>query len=318
MSNRTGSRAEPLGRLAPSPTGVLHLGNARSFLLAWLSVRSRQGVLKLRIEDIDGPRVKPGGEQQAMQDLLWLGLDHDGDPIRQSDRIQLYREAVDSLVQRGLAYPCVCTRKEVEAAASAPQEDWLDAPPYPGTCRDRFESAAAAQQQTGRDPAIRFRVDLEAVPFEDVFCGPQAGRILGDFVIEGRQRSAAYQLAVVLDDAASGVSEVLRGDDLLPSTPRQLLLYDALGLAPPKFAHVPLLVGEDGLRLAKRHGDTSLRHVRERGVSPEEVVGYLAYLCRFRERGNRCTAADLLEGFDLDRLPPGPVIGTDHGFPLAG
>ncbi|MHC4515606.1 MAG: tRNA glutamyl-Q(34) synthetase GluQRS [Planctomycetota bacterium] len=317
MSNGTGSPAKRLvGRLAPSPTGVLHLGNARSFLLAWLSVRSRQGILKLRIEDIDGPRVKVGAEQQAMQDLIWLGLDHDGEPIRQSDRLHRYREAVDSLVQRGLAYPCVCTRKEVEAAASAPQKDWLDAPPYPGTCRDRFASVAAAREQSGRDPAIRFRVDVDAVPFEDLFHGPQEGRILGDFVIERRERGAAYQLAVVVDDAANGVTEVLRGDDLLASTPRQLLLYDALRLTPPRFAHVPLVVGADGLRLAKRHGDTSLRHIRERGVPAQEVVGYLAYLCGLRPRGSCCTAADLLADYDLSALPKGPVVGTDHGFPL--
>ncbi len=305
-----------MGRLAPSPTGVLHLGNARSFLLAWLSVRSRQGVLRLRIEDIDGPRVKAGAEQQTLRDLAWLGLDHDGDVVRQSERLHVYREAVDALLQAGRAYPCVCTRREVEAAASAPQEDWLDAPPYPGTCRNRFDSVAAARQQTGRDPAIRFRVDVREVPFEDVLLGPQAGRILSDFVIERRDRGAAYQLAVVVDDAAAGITEVLRGDDLLPSTPRQLLLYDALGLTPPQFAHVPLVVGQDGLRLAKRHGDTSLRHIRESGVTPEEVLGYLGYLCGFRPKGSRCLATSLLADFQLERLRPGPVVGTDHGFPL--
>jgi glutamyl-tRNA synthetase len=305
-----------VGRLAPSPTGVLHLGNARSFLLAWLSVRSRQGVLRLRIEDIDGPRVKAGAEQQALEDLAWLGLDHDGVIIHQSERLQLYRKAVDSLLASGKAYPCVCTRQEVEAAASAPQKDWLDAPPYPGTCRDRFDSVAAARAQTGRDPAIRFLVEPEQVPFQDIFLGPQEGRILGDFVIERRQRGAAYQLAVVVDDADNEITEVLRGDDLLPSTPRQLLLYQALELTPPQFAHVPLVVGEDGLRLAKRHGDTSLRHIRKQGITAEEVVGYLAWLCGFRPKGTRCLPRDLLEDFDLQELRRGPVVGTDHGFPL--
>ncbi len=222
MSQGTGS-PELVGRLAPSPTGVLHLGNARSFLLAWLSVRARKGILKLRIEDIDGPRVKPQAEQKALQDLAWLGLCHDGEPIRQSERLSLYRDAVDRLLGLGLAYPCICTRKEVAAAASAPQDDWLDAPPYPGTCRGRFASVAEVRERSGRDPAIRFRVEVDAVPFEDLFRGPQAGRIVGDFVIERRQRGAAYQLAVVVDDAANGVTEVLRADDLLPSTPRQLL-----------------------------------------------------------------------------------------------
>ena len=303
-----------VGRLAPSPTGALHLGNARSFLLAWLSIRRRGGRLRLRIEDVDGPRLKPHGERMALEDLAWLGLDWDGEVVRQSDRGAIYARVVERLLGEGRAYPCVCTRKEVERAASAPHEEWLDAPVYPGTCRGRYASVAEARQRTGRPPAIRFAVDRDAVPFDDLFRGREPGRIAGDFVIARGEGGPAYQLAVVVDDAASGVTEVLRGDDLVPSTPRQLLLYEALGAAPPRFAHVPLMVGPDGRRLAKRHGDTTIRHLRARGARPEDVVGYLAAKSGLRARGARCMPADLLDDFDLARVPRGPVLGTDHGL----
>jgi glutamyl-tRNA synthetase len=307
--NVDASEQRVVGRLAPSPTGVLHLGNARTFLLAWLSVRARGGRLLLRVEDIDGPRVKPGAEAAALADLRWLGLDWDGEAVRQSERLPLYAGALESLLARGLAYPCVCSRKEVEAAASAPHEEHEE-PAYPGTCRGRFASLAEARARTGRDAAVRFHVDVDRVPFTDGFRGPQEGRVRGDFVVAKRDLSPAYQLAVVVDDAAQGVSEVLRADDLLPSTPRQLLLYRALGLAPPGFVHVPLVVGGDGLRLAKRHGDTSLAALRAAGARPRQVVGFLAALCGFLPRGAECAPADLLPGFDLRRLDPGPVDGS--------
>lgn len=308
------SSTSVVGRLAPSPTGALHLGNARTFLLAWLSVRSRRGTLLLRIEDIDGPRVKSGAAQQTSEDLRWLGLDWDGDVVVQSQRLPHYQAAAQQLLAAGRAYPCVCTRSEVEQAASAPHEAGDDGPMYPGTCRGRFADLAAARAASGRDAALRFFVDVAAVPFVDGFAGPQPGRIAGDFVVQKRDGGPAYQLAVVVDDAAHGVTEVLRADDLLPSTPRQLLLYRALGLAPPRFSHVPLVVGGDGLRLAKRHGDTSLRHFRERGVGPERLVGYLAFLCGLRPRGSECAPVDLLRDFDLAHLPRGPVRGDDHGL----
>ncbi|HLQ38091.1 MAG TPA: glutamate--tRNA ligase family protein, partial [Planctomycetota bacterium] len=158
------------GRLAPSPTGALHLGNARTFLLAWLSVRSRQGTLLLRVEDIDGPRTKPGAEAQLLEDLRWLGLDWDGAPVRQTDRLQLYAAAANRLLAAGRAYPCVCSRKEVEQAASAPHAGH-EGPPYPGTCRGRWPTIAAAQAATGRAPALRFAVEVAAVPFTDGFTG---------------------------------------------------------------------------------------------------------------------------------------------------
>ena len=303
-----------MGRLAPSPTGVLHLGNARTFLLAWLSIRARGGTLALRSEDIDGPRVKAGAEAAALADLAWLGLDWDGPVVRQSERLERYRAAVDRLVAAGRAYFCVCTRKEVEEAASAPHETGADGAVYPGTCRGRFASRVEALQRSGRDPAVRFCVDVGAVPFTDGFLGAQPGAIAGDFVIEKRERAPAYQLAVVVDDAAMGIDEVLRGADLLPSTPRQLLLYQALGLRPPAFTHVPLVVGADGLRLAKRHGDTSLRHYRERGVAAAEVVGRLAAWSGLAAPGTRCVPRDLLPAFELARVPRTPVVADQPGF----
>ena len=307
-------RRPVVGRLAPSPTGALHLGNARTFLLAWLSARSRGGTLLLRIEDIDGPRVKPESTAQAIEDLRWLGLDWDGEPVAQSARLDRYRAAADRLVAQGRAYPCVCTRSEIEEAASAPHEAGDDGPVYPGTCRGRFPDLATARAATGREPALRFRVDVAAVPFDDGFAGAQQGRVRGDFVVQKRDGGPAYQLAAVVDDAAQGVTEVLRADDLLPSTPRQLLLYRALSLQPPSFAHVPLVVGHDGMRLAKRHGDTSLRHLRERGASAEAVVGFLARTCGLRATAAPCSARELIEGFDLAHVPKGPVRGDDHGL----
>ena len=303
-----------VGRLAPSPTGALHLGNARTFLLAWLSVRSRGGTLLLRVEDIDGPRVKPEATAQAIEDLRWLGLDWDGDVVVQSARLPMYRAAAERLLAAGLVYPCVCTRSEIEDAASAPHEVGADGPVYPGTCRGKFLDLAAAKAATGRDAALRFRVDADAVPFVDGFVGEQAGSVRGDFVVQKRDGGPAYQLAVVVDDAAGGVTEVVRADDLLPSTPRQLLLYRALGLRAPAFVHVPLVVGGDGLRLAKRHGDTSLRALRAGGVRREQLVGYLAFLCGLRPRGTECVPRDLLEGFTLATLPRGPVRGDEHGL----
>lgn len=298
------------GRLAPSPTGVLHLGNARSFLLAWLDLRSRGGEVLLRIEDLDGPRVKAGAEAAAIEDLQWLGLDWDGAPVRQSERGALYEAALQRLAEQDLAYPCSCTRRDVELAASAPHPG-EDGPIYPGTCRGRWASAAAARTATGRAPCWRLRVPEPgaaegAIRFIDRVRGPvraDAGAELGDFVISKSSGSAAYQLAVVVDDAQQVVTEVLRGDDLLLSAARQLLLYRALRLPAPRFAHVPLILGPDGLRLAKRHGDTSLRHFRDAGLRPEQIVGWLAGVSGLRPDAAPCSARELVAGFDLARVP---------------
>ncbi len=300
----------PVGRLAPSPTGVLHLGNARSFLLAWLSIRNQGGRILLRVEDLDGPRVRKGAAESAMEDLAWLGLDWDGEALIQSDFRERHDQALEQLISKGIAYPCTCTRKEIEEAASAPHESKM--PPsetvYPGTCRDRWSSTEEAQRVSGREAAIRLRVDGDPIRFHDRFRGDEPGYLAGDFVLSKRDGTPAYQLAVVVDDAADGVTEVLRADDLIPSTPRQLLLYRHFDWKPPSFAHLPLLVGPDGLRLAKRHGDTSLAQYRKQGVAAEEVVGTLAHLSGLASPGKLLRPEDLVPDFDLLRVNPDPVV----------
>ena len=304
--------SQVVARLAPSPTGVLHLGNARSFLLAWLSARAVGGRVLLRIEDLDGPRVKEGVLQATLEDLEWMGLDWDGEMLVQTNRLAVYDAAVEDLIAAGAAYPCVCSRKEVEEAASAPHESLPhEAAGYGGTCRGRFESRAHARAQTGRDAAVRFKVETNSVSFVDGFLGQQQGAIAGDFVVQKRDGVAAYQLACVVDDGATGVSEVLRADDLVPSTPRQLLLFKALNLTPPAYIHTPLLVGADGRRLAKRHGDTSLRRFREDGVTSQQLIGYLAHRSGLAPEAVPCSPHELINGFCLESIPRGPVTVSD-------
>ncbi len=298
------------GRLAPSPTGAQHVGNARTYLIAWLSARSRDGAVALRIEDIDSPRVKPGAANQACADLGWLGLDWDEGPVVQTGRLPLYEAALRRLREQELVYPCICTRGDVERAASAPHADH-EGPVYPGTCAGRC--AADADALEGRPYAWRFRVGAQAGEFVDAFRGPtrvSAAEMGGDFVVWKSVGTPAYQLAVVVDDAAMGVTEVVRGDDLVPSTPRQLLLYRSLGLPPPSFAHVPLVVGPDNRRLAKRHGDTRLSALRVAGVTAERLLGLLAWSCGWLDRIEPITAQELLPHFRLGIVPPVPFVLT--------
>jgi glutamyl-tRNA synthetase len=293
-------------RLAPSPTGALHLGNARTFLINWLLARQNGWRIILRIEDIDGPRIKAGADLQAIEDLQWLGIDWDEGPIYQLPRMKLYHNAIEQLIEMKLAYPCVCSRKEVELAASAPHaED--GATIYPGTCRDRFGSIEDARRESGKEPAIRFRVPDETIEWDDLFAGAIAtnpARELGDFVITKADDTPAYQLAVVCDDAAMGVAHVIRGDDLLDSTPRQILLYRALGLEEeiPHYLHLPLVVGEDGKRLAKRHGDTRISYYRQLGVAPGRMLALMARWCGF-DSLESITLREMLDRFDFDRVP---------------
>jgi glutamyl-tRNA synthetase len=299
-----------VGRLAPSPTGALHLGNARTFLIAWLALRSLGGRVILRVEDLDGPRIKFDAAARALDDLRWLGLDWDDGPIVQTQRLALYDAAFERLRAAGLVYPCACSRKDVESAASAPHPG-EEGPRYPGTCRGRFADAAAARVASGREPSWRLRVEPGEVAFVDGFLGRVAldvAALSGDFVVRKGTGTAAYQLAVVVDDADNRVTEVLRGDDLVSSTPRQLLLYRALDLEPPSFVHVPLVVGLDGLRLAKRHGDTTIYRFREAGVRPERLVGLLAEWSGLAPRGAETMPRDLVAGFDLARVPRERVV----------
>ncbi len=305
------------GRYAPSPTGPLHLGNARTALLSWLAARVARGSYLLRIEDLDGPRVRPGLEARILSELRWLGLDWDegpdvggaSGPYRQSERLARYEESLRWLRDAGLAYPCFCSRAEIAAASQAPHGASDEGPRYPGTCAV-LDPIEASRRAASRRPAWRFRVPPGKVGFVDGLHGPcevdVAGEI-GDFVVARADGIPAYQLAVVVDDAAMAVTDVVRGDDLLPSTARQLLLYRALGLTPPRFAHVPLVVGEDGARLAKRHGALSLGELRERGADPGAVVALLADLSGLGT-GARVSPRELVEGFDLTRLPRAPAV----------
>jgi glutamyl-tRNA synthetase len=304
-----GAETAVTGRLAPSPTGRLHLGHARSFLLAWWRARSRGGRIVLRLEDLDRERVKPGMAELALEDLAWLGLDWDGPVHVQSRDIGPLRAALQRLLDAGLAYPCACSRKEIFAAQSAPHAGEESAR-YPGTCRGRFASLADAQRAAGRPPAVRFRVRAGPVRIDDAFAGPHefdVERESGDFTIARGLDLFAYQLAVVVDDARAGVNEIVRGDDLLPSAARQFLLQEALGYEHPRWFHVPLVVDETGRRLAKRSDDLALSTLRERGVDARRVVGWIA-----RRSGlpsvEDCTAREALSTFDWNGVPHEPVV----------
>jgi glutamyl-tRNA synthetase len=314
----------PVGRLAPSPTGAQHVGNARTYLLAWLSARSRTGRVLLRIEDIDSPRVKPGAAASVLEDLHWLGLDWDGLPVTQSDRIPLYEAALRRLQAQELVYPCTCTRAEIGFAASAPHAEH-EGPVYPGTCAGR--RVADAETLGDRPFCWRFRVPAASPTFEDRFLGRVAidlRKAGGDFVVwkmpaaSGGSTTPAYQLAVVVDDAAQGVTEVVRADDLLPSTPRQLLLYQSLGLRAPQFCHVPLVVGPDGRRLAKRHGDTRLSAMRDAGVKPDALLGLLAWSCGWLSEIRPASLFDLLTLFRVDAVPRTPFALTAEHLRTVG
>ena len=300
------------GRFAPSPTGAQHVGNARTYLIAWLSARSQGGRVVLRIEDIDTWRNKPGAVEQALDDLRWLGLDWDGEAMIQLQRLSVYREALNRLQAENRVYPCTCSRTDILLAASAPHAAEQGGPTYPGTCAGRVPADAEA---LARPYAWRFRA-TESPRFRDAFRGEvriDLSREGGDFVVWRNDDMPAYQLAVVVDDAAQGVTEVVRGDDLLSSTPRQLLLYQALERTPPQFVHVPLVVGPDGKRLAKRHGDTRMSQLREHGVAPEALVGLLAWSCGWQARPRPISARELLPRFDLHAIPPGPfVLDREH------
>jgi glutamyl-tRNA synthetase len=304
------------GRFAPSPTGPLHLGNARTALLSWLAARAARGVYAMRVEDLDGPRVRPGLEARILEELRWLGLDWDegpdvGGPLgpyRQSERLPRYAEALERLRAEGLVYPCFCSRAEIAAASQAPHGPSDEGPRYPGTCA-ALSAGEIARRAATRGPAWRLRVAPGEVRFDDGVHGSVAfdvSRDVGDFVVARADGIPAYQLAVVVDDAAMAVTDVVRGDDLLSSTARQLLVYRALALPAPRFAHVPLVVGEDGARLAKRHGALSLGELRERGADPRAIVALLAELSGLGG-GPRAEPRELVSGFRLDGLPRAPA-----------
>jgi glutamyl-tRNA synthetase len=300
-----------VGRLAPSPTGSLHLGHARTFLLAWCHVRARGGRLLLRLEDLDRERCRSELSQGIISDLEWLGLDWDGPVLVQSERRNAILELASDLERRGLAYACVCTRADIRQAASAPQRGDTELR-YPGTCRGRFASLSEAERVTGQKAALRFAVADTLVEFEDGIFGPQQQnvfRTVGDFVI-ARAGTPAYQLAVVADDAFAGVNEVFRAEDLLGSTARQILLARALGYAVPRWYHVPLVVDAGGRRLAKRADDLSLATLRQDGVDPRAIVSWVAESAGMRA-GTRMSPRELCASFDLGRMSRQPTSVPD-------
>jgi glutamyl-tRNA synthetase len=273
------------GRIAPSPTGLLHLGHARTFWTAQQRARAQNGVLILRNEDLDSARAKPEFTRALLEDLQWFGFqwqegpDCGGPfgPYVQSERRDLHRAAFEKLRAAGRLYPCTCSRKDILSAARAPHAADDDEPVYPGTCRPVGHSALHGASPEGPNSAFSWRFlvpDGETIAFTDVHFGPQqfvAGRDFGDYVVWRHDDIPSYQLAVVVDDAAMQITEVVRGADLLVSTARQLLLYRALGLTPPAFYHCPLMTDESGRRLAKRHDALSLRALRETGAAPETL-----------------------------------------------
>lgn len=285
---REPARARPVRtRFAPSPTGDLHLGGAWTALASWVVARRVGGQCLLRIEDLDLPRVVGGAEARIIEDLRWLGLDWDEEPLRQSGRTTAYGQALSTLAAGGLVYPCDCSRTDIVRATNAPHPG--EESRYPGTCRDREPG-----RPMKKPPAMRVRVPDEEIAYEDGVLGrvtQNLARDVGDFVLRRGDGLYAYQLAVVVDDLDTGVTDVVRGADLVTSTPRQIWLARMLGREPPRYAHVPLVVGVDGSRLEKRTLSTTVRGLREHGVTAERIIGALAQGLGLAPDGRPASAA---------------------------
>jgi len=263
----------------------------------------------MRLEDLDGPRAKPEMAEAALRDLAWLGLDWDGPDYVQSTGVEEISAAAAKLEQQGLAYACVCSRGDVRSAQSAPQQGESE-PRYPGTCRGQYASVAAAERETGKPAGLRLLVPNGNVKLIDELLGERGFDVqseVGDFLIAKRDRAPAYQLAVVIDDARQGVTEVVRGEDLLASAARQSLLQQALGLPSVRYLHAPLVLDESGRRLAKRQDDLSLQELRQGGTDPRAIVAWAANSCGI-DCGPRVTARVALINFSLAKVPRGAVI----------
>ena len=305
-----------VGRFAPSPTGAQHLGNARTYLLTYWAARQQQGRLVFRIEDVDSPRVKPWAVQQSMDDLRWLGLDWDegpdiggkAGPYQQTQRLLQYQHVIERMIQADRIYPCTCTRKDIQSAGSAPHFDHEPAV-YPGTC-SRWRKGNPLPPN-GKY-CWRFRSSTEKFQFEDRVLGSQITRpaeTLGDFPVTQKNGAPSYQLAVAVDDMMMGITEVVRGNDLIASTFRQLQILDFLEAPPPVYAHVPLVLGSDGHRLAKRHGDTRLSTMRDNGVAPEKIIHWAASSAGLIPEGEIISDTDdLISRFDWKRLNREDVV----------
>lgn len=306
------------GRFAPSPTGRMHLGNAFAALMCWLGARSRGGQLVLRVEDIDPQRSRDEFYPVLEEDLRWLGLDWDEGPdvggpyapYTQGERLESYAAAVRTLVGQGAVYPCYCTRKELRQAAERAVRRNAGRG-YPGFCRNLTAQERSKREVGGRNPALRCVLPERESVFEDACLGTvrlHTRDLGGDFPVRRSDGVFAYQLAVVADDMAMNITQVVRGEDILDSTPRQLRLYELLGATPPEYAHVPLLVDTDGKKLSKRHQSLELAALRERGVSPHAVTGWLAHACGLRDTARPLRPGELLPGFSFRSLCRGPIV----------
>lgn len=303
------------GRYAPSPSGRMHLGNLMCCLLAWLSAKSKGGQVLLRIEDLDTVRCPRVYADAIMDDLAWLGLAADGPTptVYQSERSGIYQQYYDILLKKGLVYPCFCSRSQLHAASAPHRSDGQVV--YAGTCRG-LSDAEIARRSLTRAPAFRVQVPDEEIAFTDGHLGRYAenlARDCGDFYLRRADGVFAYQLAVVVDDALMGVTEVVRGSDLLSSTPRQLWLYRELGLTAPQFYHLPLLLAPDGRRLSKRDGDQSLENLRAR-YTPQEIIGKLAYVCGLQDTPAPASPQELVPAFSWDKVPKQDILLPEKLF----
>lgn len=310
----------PRGRYAPSPTGLIHLGNARTALVAWLSIRQQQGTFIWRTEDLDPPRILIGAEEMARNDLSWLGLDWDEGPMiggpyapyQQSERRNGYEAALVNLHTAGRLFPCRLSRKDLRDLASAPHGPMTS--PYPAHLRPKnlpTDWFATYQTQTTPNAALRFRVHERPVTFFDRVQGSRTEQVhetVGDFVLKRKDGLFAYQLAVVVDDALMGITEVVRGADLLDSTTRQIQLIEALGLTPPSYAHVPLMITPAGEKFSKRDQHLTLQTLREEGIAPDQIVGYLAYSLGLQDTTSACTPSSLIPDFSWDVISRDPWV----------
>ncbi|MEM9466943.1 MAG: tRNA glutamyl-Q(34) synthetase GluQRS [Actinomycetota bacterium] len=290
------------GRFAPSPTGTLHVGNLRTALAAWLAARSQGGEFLLRFEDLDAATARAEHEASQRRDLVRLGLDWDGDPVRQSERLPHYEDALADLESAGRTYRCWCSRREIREAASAPH---LPPGHYPGTCRELSIAEIREREASGKPPALRLRTDHPDVTIVDRLHGPHT-EVVDDFVLRRGDGTPAYNLVVVVDDAAQGVEEVVRADDLLSSTPRHAHLQHLLGLAEPRWLHVPLVLGPEGDRLAKRDGAVGLEDRLGMGDSPRRVLAVLAASLGLDVPEREVDAEDLLPRYAIDQISRSP------------
>ncbi len=311
-------------RLAPSPTGALHLGNIRTFLINWTLARKNKWQIVLRIEDLDSPRVKQGASDQAIKDLTWLGLDWDRGPYHQLSDINSYNHPLDALREKKIIYPCPCSRKEIQLLQSAPQAGSHELR-YPGTCKDKHTPSTIDLS----DPKYAWRIRVPATPITitDQFAHTKTFDIakdIGDFILKSKNAMPTYQIAVVIDDIKHHITDIVRGDDLYHSAARQSIVYNALqsvGLASahrPNYWHLPLVLGPDRRRLAKRHGDSRLSMYRSAGVNVKFILGLMAYWCQFIPQKKPIDLKTWYQKFDLNKISKKPIImqEEDHQWLL--